>query len=616
MSNKYADRSRVVRIIFIVVFVLFVGRLAILQLFSSEYKEKAEQQSLRNITQYPARGFIYDRHGELLVHNEAVYDLMVIPRMVKDLDTVLFCQSLGITRDDFEERMVKARKYSPYSASIFMKQISKEEYARFENKMFRFKGFYISQRTLRIYDRPIAAQVLGYVGEVNDDDLKRDPYYRMGDYIGKSGLEKSYEEVLRGIKGRKVMHVDVHNREIGPYRNGELDTLPVEGSNLYTSLDADLQAYAEELMANKRGCVVAIEPSTGEVLAMVSAPTYDPNLLVGRIRGANYVMLNTDIAKPMLNRALLGQYPPGSIFKVAQAMTALDLGVITPNTGFVCDKHPGCHNHPSARSVREAIKMSCNPYFYQVYRRVIQQGKYKSIYKDSQYGLTVWHDYMLRFGFGQKLDIDLPKSGMSTGNIPDTAYYNRWYGKERWAFSTIYSNSIGQGEVTVVPIQMANLAAIVANHGWYITPHVVRFYGKDSIQDEKYKIHHETGIKKEYFDIAADGMYDVVHVAGGTARRARVDGLDICGKTGTAENYGNDHSVFIAFAPKNNPKIALSVYVENAQGGGGSWAAPIAGLIIEKYLNGEVKRKDVEKMYREINPCQKLPLTRRIKKKK
>lgn len=616
MSNKYADRSRVVRIIFIVVFVLFVGRLAILQLFSSEYKEKAEQQSLRNITQYPARGFIYDRHGELLVHNEAVYDLMVIPRMVKDLDTILFCQSLGITRDDFEERMVKARKYSPYSASIFMKQISKEEYARFENKMFRFKGFYISQRTLRIYDRPIAAQVLGYVGEVNDDDLKRDPYYRMGDYIGKSGLEKSYEEVLRGIKGRKVMHVDVHNREIGPYRNGELDTLPVEGSNLYTSLDADLQAYAEELMANKRGCVVAIEPSTGEVLAMVSAPTYDPNLLVGRIRGANYVMLNTDIAKPMLNRALLGQYPPGSIFKVAQAMTALDLGVITPNTGFVCDKHPGCHNHPSARSVREAIKMSCNPYFYQVYRRVIQQGKYKSIYKDSQYGLTVWHDYMLRFGFGQKLDIDLPKSGMSTGNIPDTAYYNRWYGKERWAFSTIYSNSIGQGEVTVVPIQMANLAAIVANHGWYITPHVVRFYGKDSIQDEKYKIHHETGIKKEYFDIAADGMYDVVHVAGGTARRARVDGLDICGKTGTAENYGNDHSVFIAFAPKNNPKIALSVYVENAQGGGGSWAAPIAGLIIEKYLNGEVKRKDVEKMYREINPCQKLPLTRRIKKKK
>ena len=434
MSNKYADRSHVVKIIFIVVGALFVGRLAVLQLFNPEYKEKAEMQSLRNVTQYPARGFIYDRHGELLVHNEAVYDLMVIPRMVKNLDTAYFCQSLGITLDEFDERMTKARKYSPYSASIFMKQISKEEYAKFENKMFRFKGFYISQRTLRIYDRPIAAQVLGYVGEVDQGDLDRDPYYKRGDYIGKSGLEKSYEEVLRGTKGKKIMHVDAHNREIGPYRHGEFDTLPIEGCNLYTTLDADL------------------------------APTYDPNLLVGRIRGKNYLMLNSDISKPMLNRALIGQYPPGSIFKVAQSMVALDLGVISPNSGFACEKNlVGCHNHPSARSVQEAIKMSCNPYFYQVYRRVVQQGKYKNLYKDAQYGLTVWHDYMMRFGFGQKLDIDLPKSGLSSGNIPDTAFYNKWYGKERWAFSTIYSNSIGQGEVTVVPIQMANLAAIVAN---------------------------------------------------------------------------------------------------------------------------------------------------------
>ena len=606
-----------VKLIFIVVGVLFIGRLAMLQLFSSKYRDLAKQQSLRPVTQYPARGFIYDRHGELLVHNEAVYDLMVIPRMVKDLDTNYFCQSLGITRDDFDERMRKARKYSTYSASIFMKQISKEEYARFENKMYRFTGFYISQRTLRIYDRPIAAQVLGYVGEVDKSDIDRDPYYTQGDYIGKSGLEKSYEEILRGVKGKKIMQVDVHNRQVGPYQGGAYDTLPEEGMNLYTSLDADLQQYAEELMGNKRGCVVALEPSTGELLAMVSAPCYDPNLLVGRIRGENYKKLNSDLAKPMLNRALMGQYPPGSIFKVAQSMVALDLGVISPQSGFVCDKSlVGCHNHPSARSVQEAIKMSCNPYFYQVYRRVIQQGKYKSIYKDSQYGLTVWREYMLRFGFGQKLDIDLPKSGMSTGNIPDTAYYNRWYGKERWAFSTIYSNSIGQGEVTVVPIQMANLAAIVANRGYYITPHMVRFYGPDSLRNKEYYTRHETGIDRKYFDIAAAGMYDVVHVAGGTGRRARVDGLDVCGKTGTAENYGNDHSVFIAFAPKDDPKIALAVYVENAQGGGGTWAAPIAGLLIERYLNGEVKRKDVEKMYKEINPCQKLPLTRRVKKKK
>ena len=617
MSNKYADRKYVVKAVFIVVGVIFAVRLAMLQLFNPEYGRLAVQQSLRNVTQYPARGFIYDRHGELLVHNEAVYDLMVIPRMTRGLDTAYFCKCLDITREEFDERMRKANKYSPFSPSIFMKQISKEEYARFENKLFRFKGFYISQRTLRIYDRPIAAQVLGYVGEVNDADLERDSYYRLGDYIGKSGLEKSYEEVLRGVKGKKVMHVDVHNREIGPYMNGAFDTLPVEGCNLYTTIDADLQAYAESLMANKRGCVVALEPSTGELLAMVSAPCYDPNLLVGRIRGENYMRLNSDIAKPMLNRALMGQYPPGSIFKVAQAVTALELGVIGPNAGFVCDKSLiGCHNHPSARSVQEAIKMSCNPYFYQVYRRVIQQGKHRSIYKDSPYGLTVWREYMLRFGFGQKLPIDLPRAGMSTGFIPDTTFYNKKYGSGRWAFSTIYSNSIGQGEVTVVPIQMANLAAIVANRGWYITPHVVRYYGPDSVQNEEYTTRHETGIHREYFDIAAAGMFDVVHVAGGTGKRARVDGLDVCGKTGTAENYGNDHSVFIAFAPKDDPKIALAVYVENAQGGGGTWAAPIAGLIIEKYLNGEVARKEVEKQYREFNPCQKLPLTRRVKKPK
>ena len=615
MSDKYSDRKRVVKLIFIIVGALFIGRLAMLQLFDPKYRDLARRQSLRDVTQYPARGFIYDRHGKLLVHNEAVYDLMVIPRMVKDLDTDYFCQSVGITRDDFDQRIQKARKYSPFSASIFMKQIPKEDYARFENKMYRFKGFYISQRTLRIYDRPIAAQVLGYVGEVNQADLDRDPYYSMGDYIGKSGLEKSYEAVLRGIKGKKIMHVDVHNREVGPYQNGAFDTLPVEGCNLYTALDADLQEYAESLMANKRGCVVAIEPATGEVLAMVSVPTYDPNLLVGRVRGENYRKLDSNYGTPMLNRAMMGQYPPGSIFKVAQAVTALDLGVITPHSGFVCDKSlVGCHNHPSAQSVQEAIKMSCNPYFYQVYRRVIQQGRYKNIYRDSQYGLTVWRDYMLRFGFGQKLKIDLPRNGMSTGNIPDTSFYNRWYGRDRWAFSTIYSNSIGQGEVTVVPLQMANLAAIVANRGYYITPHVVRFYGPDSLQDDEYRTRHETGIKREYFDIAAQGMFDVVHVAGGTGRRARVDGLDVCGKTGTAQNNRDDHSVFIAFAPKDNPKIALAVYVENARGGGGSWAAPIAGLIIERYINGEVKRKDVEKMYREINPCQP-PLPPKKKKK-
>ena len=617
MRNQYQERSTVIRIIFLTVGIIFIVRLAFMQVFDSEYRRQADRQALRPITQFPARGLIYDRNGELLVYNEAVYDLMVIPRMTKGLDTNMFCRVMGITRDEFDARMRKACKYSTYSASPFMKQVSKEEYGSWENSLYKFRGFYVQQRTLRVYDKPIAAHVLGYVGEVDQSEIDADKFYKQGDYIGKSGLEKSYEEVLRGIKGKRIMQVDVHNREIGSYMNGAYDTMAVEGGNLYTTLDASLQEYAEGLMANKRGCIVAIEPSTGEVLAMVSAPGYDPNLLVGRVRGENYQMLLQDISRPLLNRALIEHYPPGSIFKVAQAVTALQLGVISPNSGFVCDKSlVGCHNHPSARSVQEAIKMSCNPYFYQVYRRVIQQGKYKSIYKDSPYGLTVWRDYMLRFGFGQKMGIDLPASGITPGFIPDTAFYNKRYGRERWAFSTIYSNSIGQGEVTVVPIQMANLACIVANRGYYITPHLVRYYGPDSVRNEEFYKKHETGINKAYFDIAANGMYDVVHVAGGTARRANIPDIDICGKTGTAQNIGEDHSVFICFAPKEKPKIAVAVYVENARGGGGYWAAPIASLVIEKYIRGEVTRKDVEKMYREAAPCQKLPLTKVAKKKK
>lgn len=615
MSKQYSDRNRGVKILFMTVGLIFIIRLMVLQLFSSEYRELAEIQALRHRTQYPARGLVYDRNGKLLVYNEIVYDLMVIPRMVKSLDTAYFCQQVGITREDFEARMDKAKKYSRYAPSLFMKQITKAEYARWQNKLHCFDGFYVQQRTLRVYDRPIAAHVLGYVGEVNENDLKNNSYYKRGDYIGRSGLEKSYEELLRGTKGVKIMQVDVHNREIGSYQHGQCDTLPIEGINLYTTLDADLQEYAEKIMANKRGCVVAIEPSTGEVLVLASAPTYDPNLLVGNARGKNYNTLSNDISKPLFNRALQGQYPPGSIFKVAQAMTALEVGAITPSTGFACDKSlVGCHNHPSARSVQEAIKMSCNPYFYQTYRRVIQQGKYKSAAKDSQYGLTMWRDYMLKFGFGQRLGIDLPN--VSTGMIPDTAYYNRWYGKDRWSFSTIYSNSIGQGEVQVVPLQMANLACIVANRGYYITPHVVRYYGPDSTRNEEFIQRHETGIKKEYFDIAAQGMYDVVHLPGGTGRRANIPDIDVCGKTGTAENKGNDHSVFISFAPMINPKIAVAVYVENAAGGGGSWAAPISGLIIEKYLKGEVQRKDVERQYMEAAPCQKLPLPHKAPKTK
>lgn len=613
MSKQFSNRSFVVKAIFIITGIVLIARLASLQLFDKKYKDLADQQSLRNITQYPARGLIYDRNGDLLVYNEAVYDLMVIPRMVKDLDTAYFCRAVGITRQEFDKYMEKARKYSTYSASIFMKQITKQEYASWQSVLYKFNGFFVTQRTLRVYDKPIAAHLLGYVGEVNERDLEKNNYYVRGDYIGKSGLEKSYEELLRGKKGKKVMHVDVHNREIGSYMDGALDTLPQEGHNLYITIDATLQEYAEKVMANKRGCVVAIEPSTGEVLALVSAPCYDPNLLVGRVRGKNYSKLSSDISKPLFNRALQAQYPPGSIFKVAQSMVALDLGVITPNTGFPCDGSVGCHGHPAARSVRDAIKMSCNPYYYYTYKRVIQQGRYKNFNEDSKYGLMVWRDYMHRFGFGQRLAIDLPN--VNEGYIPDTSFYNRWYGPKGWAFSTIYSNSIGQGEVEVVPLQMANLACVVANRGYYVTPHLLRYYGHDSAVVDELLVKHETGIKSEYFDIAADGMYDVVHEAGGTARRAMIPDIAVCGKTGTAENAGVDHSVFVAFAPKDNPQIAVAVYVENA-GAGGVWAAPIASLVIEKYIRGEVLRTEMEQSIIQAEPCQKLPLSRVPKKPK
>ena len=620
MADTYSNRSFFVKLLILAVGILFLVRLIHLQLFDSSLKAAANDNALRHIVQYPARGLIYDRNGELLVYNDAVYDIMVVPAELKkaeNFDTLLFCDILGITRQYFDERMAKACKYSMHAPSEFLEQVSKETYGAFQEKLYKFKGFYSQQRTLRHYPKPIAAHLLGYISkiderELNDTVLNSDKYYTQRDYIGKSGLEKSYESVLRGIKGEKVTLVDVHNVEQGKYKDGLYDVAAVAGQNLYTSIDANLQEYAEKLMANKRGCVVAIEPSTGEILTLVSAPSYDPNLLVGQVRGDNYKMLSNDIAKPLFNRALQATYPPGSIFKVAQSMIALDEGVITPNTGFPCDKIIGCHGHPSAGCVRDAIKMSCNPYFYYTYRRMIQQNVYKDPVRDSHYGLALWREHMLKFGFGQRLEVDLPNVG--SGYIPDTNFYDKWY-NGKWTFSTIYSNCIGQGEVAVTPLQMANLASIVANRGYYYTPHVVRFYGEDSVRNPEFYKKHETGINPEYFDIAAEGMYLVIHGAGGTAHKADIPGIDICGKTGTAENKGVDHSVFICFAPKDNPKIAVATYVENA-GAGGSWAAPIASLVVEKYLKKKVERVEFEKNYMNTNPCQSLPLKPVYKKKK
>lgn len=616
MRNPLSSRRYVVIGIFVIVGLVYLCRLAYLQIFDDTYAELANRNALRYVTQYPSRGLIYDRNGKLLVYNEAVYDLMVIPRQVKNIDTLEFCNLLKITKEEFIKKMEKARAYSTYTPSIFEKQISKEDFAPIQEKIYQYEGFYAQSRTLRYYPESVACHVLGYIGEVNEDMIAKNPYYKKGDYIGMSGLEKSYEEILRGKKGSKITMVDVHNREKGSFKDGIYDTAAISGKNLYSTIDIELQKYAEALMKNKRGCIVAIEPSTGEVLCFVSAPYYDPNLLVGRVRGKNYKALAEDISKPLFNRVLMAEYPPGSIFKIAQALIALDMGVIQPNSGFVCDKSlVGCHGHPSATNVRDAIKMSCNPYFYRVFQRVVQQTNPKTGKIDSKYGLMLWNEAAKRMGFGTRLDIDLPN--VRKGYIPDTTFYNKWY-PSGWNFHTIYSNSIGQGEVGVNPLQMANFAALVANRGWYITPHLVRSYGDEKQREKfvKYSQKNYSFIASSYWDLAVEGMWGVVHEAGGTARRAMIDDIAVCGKTGTAENIGEDHSVFISFAPKTNPKIAVAVYIENARGGGGTWAAPIASLVIEKYIKGEVERKEMEQMYMETNPCQPLPLVRKVKKKK
>lgn len=616
MRNPLSSRRYVVIGIFVIVGLVYLCRLAYLQIFDDTYAELANRNALRYVTQYPSRGLIYDRNGKLLVYNEAVYDLMVIPRQVKNIDTLEFCNLLKITKEEFIKKMEKARAYSTYTPSIFEKQISKEDFAPIQEKIYQYEGFYAQSRTLRYYPEAVACHVLGYIGEVNEDMIAKNPYYKKGDYIGMSGLEKSYEEILRGKKGSKITMVDVHNREKGSFKDGIYDTAAISGKNLYSTIDIELQKYAEALMKNKRGCIVAIEPSTGEVLCFVSAPYYDPNLLVGRVRGKNYKALAEDISKPLFNRVLMAEYPPGSIFKIAQALIALDMGVIQPNSGFVCDKSlVGCHGHPSATNVRDAIKMSCNPYFYRVFQRVVQQTNPNTGKIDSKYGLMLWNEAAKRMGFGTRLDIDLPN--VRKGYIPDTTFYNKWY-PSGWNFHTIYSNSIGQGEVGVNPLQMANFAALVANRGWYITPHLVRSYGDEKQKEKfvKYSQKNYSLIASSYWDLAVEGMWGVVHEAGGTARRAMIDDIAVCGKTGTAENIGEDHSVFISFAPKTNPKIAVAVYIENARGGGGTWAAPIASLVIEKYIKGEVERKEMEQMYMETNPCQPLPLVRKVKKKK
>ncbi len=591
-------RSYVIIAIFLLTGLVFVAGFFRLQILDPTYKVFATNNVLREITQYPARGLIYDRNGKLLVHNRPVYDLLVTPREVQQFDTLSLCNLLEITKDDLEIQLQKAREYSYFKPSIVVKQISPETYAVLQERLYRFRGFHTQSRTLREYNYPAAAHVLGYIGEVNQSDLEKDRYYRQGEYIGVSGIEKTYEEALRGRKGVKKYLVDVHNRIQGSFLNGEEDVPATVGKDLIATIDIDLQLYAEKLMENKRGSVVAIEPSTGEILALVSSPAYDPSMLVGRIRGSNIAQLLADPNRPLFNRALQAEYPPGSTFKMVNVLIALQEETINLNTRFSCDGTASMpircsHYHISPIGAVDAIRESCNSFLYSTFRSILNSRK------TSAEGFGVWRDYVLSFGFGTDLGADLMNTGK--GNVPTGEYYNRIYGVNRWNSLTVRSLSIGQGELGVTPLQLANYSAIIANRGHYFRPHVVKEIAEQEI-NRKFTSKIQTLVTPENVEPVIDGMQMVVENTNASVFM-RIPEVVMCGKTGTVQNpHGKDHSAFMAFAPKDEPKIAISVYIENS-GFGATFAAPVASLLVEKYLKGEIaqSRKWVETRMLEIN---------------
>lgn len=595
MERIYNDRKYIIIGFFLLIGLIFLIRLFYVQILVDKYILSANNNVLRYITQYPARGLVFDRNEKLLVYNEAAYDLMVIPRQVKNPDTAALCSFLGITSKEFVVRLAKARAFSPYRPSIFEAQITRESYGYLEEKLFRFSGFYVQPRTLRKYTYPVAAHTFGYIGEANPDLIAKNPYYRSGDYVGINGIEKTYEETLRGKKGMKIRVFDVLNRDKGSFREGKYDTTSVAGTDLYSSLDAELQEYGELLMTNKKGSIVAIEPSTGEILAIVTSPSYDPNLLAGNIRKKNYAMLLADtVFVPLFNRALMAQYPPGSTFKLVDALIGQQDEVLGFDTRYPCGggfslgngKQVACHPHPSPVDLIGAIQISCNTYFCKAFRAIIDNRDFLSTRQSYEH----WRKSVMSFGFGKRLGIDI--SGELNGNIPTPNYYDKYHGKNRWRSMTIISLGIGQGEIGITPIQLANLSALIANKGWFYTPHIVRAIGHKDSLNVKYKEKRYVSVDPRYFDVVIEGMARVI--TAGTATGAKLDSIVICGKTGTAQNpHGKNHSIFIAFAPRENPKIAISVVCENA-GFGSTWAAPIASLMIEKYLNRVVKRKEIE----------------------
>jgi len=580
--------------------VVFAARLFYLQVYDDSFLKLSENNAIKVMYDYPQRGYIFDRNGDLLVSNQPSYDVMVIPRDVKPLDTLEFCSMLNITKEAFIEKMRKAWIYSPRLPQPFIPQLTKAEYASLSEKMYKYEGFYIQKRSLRDYQVGHSANVLGYISEVTETIIKRNPDYQMGELIGTAAIEKQYEDILRGVKGVKYIQKDRFNKEIGPYKEGIYDTLPERGKDIVLTIDAKLQDYGEQLMIHKRGGIVALEPATGEILALVAAPNYDPALLVGRQRSKNFTKLYYDtIAKPLFDRVLKGEYPPGSPFKALTSLIALQEGVMDIEEKVYCrggynygGKKPlGCHHHKSPLSMIGGIANSCNSYFATAYRRSIEK------YNSPKEGIDNWKRHLESFGLGNYLGYDLPAG--SRGFIPSSKFYDNAY-KYRWAATTNISNAIGQGEVSMTPMQMVNFTAAIANRGWFYKPHILKnVVGADTIPSI-YTQKQITTIDPEHFEPVVDGMHGVYEY--GTASFLRIPGIEICGKTGTAENYTRidgkkvqltDHSVFVAFAPKDNPKIAIAVFVENGYWGS-RWAGRIAGLMIEKYLKGEITRTDME----------------------
>jgi penicillin-binding protein 2 len=580
---------------------LLIIRIVFLQIIDDTYKLKSDNNAIKIKYDYPERGYIFDRNGVLLVANQPSYDIMVIPRELKNTDTLEFCRLLDISKEEFIKKVEKAKVYSPRLPSVFLAQLNKNEFAAFQEKIRKFEGFYFQKRALRDYNVDYGANIFGFITQVNEKLIAKNPYYKSGDLIGKQGVEQSYEDVLRGVKGVKYFQKDKFNREIGSFKEGKYDTIAVQGEDINLTIDAEIQKYGEQLMINKRGGIVAIEPKTGEILALVTAPSYDPGILVGRQRSKNYTKLYRDsIAKPLYDRGLLAEYPPGSPFKIMTGLVGLQEEVMDTETTFGCNhgfsfargRFQKCHcGIFGPRSLNVGVYKSCNAYFSNVYLRTIAK------YNKPAYAVDVWSNHVKSFGLGQFMGYDLPTG--KKGNIPTSKTYKKIYPNGGWRGTTIISNAIGQGEVLMTPIQLANMMSAVANQGYYYTPHIIKKIKGQKI-DPKFTTKHVTTIDQKYFPPMIEGLFDVYNK--GTAYALKVEGIDICGKTGTAENFAKidgkrvqlkDHSIFVAFAPKDNPKIAIAILVENG-GFGSTIAGPIASLMIEKYLRRKITRTDLE----------------------